>query len=97
MAFIPVEPALLLQASRKVQAGEVRPSDLTEACFEQMERSSWLNCFVTRCLESARSQAEAADARQANGERRLPDDMTEKGRDGFMVPVRDNAVFGVAM
>lgn len=60
-----------------MQAGEVRPSDLTEACFEQMERSSWLNCFVTRCFESARSQAEAADARQANGERRQPDDATE--------------------
>lgn len=72
--------ALFLQASRRVQAGEVRPSDLTEACLEQMERSSWLNCFVTRCVESARSQAEAANARQANGERRQPDDVRFRGR-----------------
>ena len=45
----------------------MRPSDLTEACLEQMERSSWLNCFVTRCTDSARLEAEAADARQTNG------------------------------
>eukprot|EP00904_Undaria_pinnatifida_P006887 jgi/Undpi1/3328/HiC_scaffold_15.g06701.m1 len=57
----------LSEASRKVRAGEVRPSDLTEACLNQMERSSWLNCFVTRCTDSARLEAEAADARQTNG------------------------------
>ncbi|CAM9205011.1 unnamed protein product [Laminaria digitata] len=57
----------LSEASRKVRAGEVRPSDLTEACFAQMERSSWLNSFVTRCPDSARWEAAAADARQANG------------------------------
>lgn len=45
----------------------MRPSELAEACIKQMERSSWLNCFVTRCFDSARLEAEAADARQANG------------------------------
>ncbi|CAM9694584.1 unnamed protein product [Pylaiella littoralis] len=55
------------EASRKVQAGDVRPSELTEACIKQMERSSWLNCFVTECADSARMEAEAADARQARG------------------------------
>ncbi|CBN78968.1 glutaminyl-tRNA synthase [Ectocarpus siliculosus] len=57
----------LAEASRKVQEGDVRPSELAEACIKQMERSSWLNCFVTRCFDSARLEAEAADARQANG------------------------------
>lgn len=46
----------------------MKPSDLTDACIAQMEISSWLNCFVKRCEDSARAEAEAADLRQANGE-----------------------------
>ncbi|CAM9418205.1 unnamed protein product [Hapterophycus canaliculatus] len=57
----------LAEASKKVQDGDVRPSELTDACINQMERSSWLNCFVRWCPDAARLEAEAADARQAIG------------------------------
>ncbi|CAN0227739.1 unnamed protein product [Scytosiphon promiscuus] len=55
------------KASKRVRNGDLRPSELTEACINQMERSSWLNCFVVKCPDAARLEAEAADARQANG------------------------------
>ena len=69
-----------LQASRKVQAGDVQPSELAEACIEQMERSSWLNCFVTECADSARLEARAADLRQARGKRNERTDGRTDGR-----------------
>ncbi|CAM9362906.1 unnamed protein product [Ascophyllum nodosum] len=48
-----------------------------------MERSSWLNCFVTRCVGSARAEAEAADARQATGKLLGP-------LDGIAYAAKDN-------
>ncbi|CAM9288726.1 unnamed protein product, partial [Discosporangium mesarthrocarpum] len=57
----------LPQASLKIHSGKVRPSDLTEACLAQMERTTWLNCYVTKCREGALEAAKEADKRQAEG------------------------------
>ncbi|CAM9582569.1 unnamed protein product, partial [Choristocarpus tenellus] len=57
----------LWEASLKVRSGDVKPTEIVQACIAQMERTAWLNCYVTRCEEGAIRAAEAADERQASG------------------------------
>lgn len=55
--------------ARKLQAREISSRELTQLYLDRIERlDSQLNSFITVTAESALAQAEAADARLANGE-----------------------------
>jgi Asp-tRNA(Asn)/Glu-tRNA(Gln) amidotransferase A subunit family amidase len=56
-----------LQISRKLQDGELLPSDVCAACLHQAEKLKTLNMFVRLTKEVAKIQAKEADSRYKNG------------------------------
>ena len=58
----------LADARNNLRAGEITSVELTEACLSEIEGSGKLNAFVHNTPEIAMAQAEAADARIAEGD-----------------------------
>ena len=58
----------LADARNNLRAGEITSAELTEACLSEIEGSGKLNAFVHNTPEIAMAQAEAADARIAEGD-----------------------------
>ncbi len=63
----------LAEASARIRARSVTPTQLTEACLARIGTySSKLNCFITVMREQALAQARELDAEQAAGRLRSP-------------------------
>ena len=58
----------LADARNNLRAGEITSVELTEACLAEIDGSDALNAFVHNTPEIAMQQAEAADARIAEGD-----------------------------
>ncbi|WP_137391056.1 amidase [Rhodoligotrophos defluvii] len=73
----------LAEASRRIDAGEVSPVALLEACLERIrQEDARLRCFIAVAAESARCEALSAERRAKAGRRVGP-------LDGIPVAVKD--------
>jgi len=61
----------IIEARAKLDSGEISARQLTEACLNQIAATNErLNAVLTLCTETARLEADEADKRLKNGERR---------------------------
>ncbi|MDA1001664.1 MAG: amidase, partial [bacterium] len=67
----PFEP--IAQLAPRIAAGEVRPSELVEACLRRIaDKDAEINAFITPAFDMAREAAAAREAEIARGEVRGP-------------------------
>jgi aspartyl-tRNA(Asn)/glutamyl-tRNA(Gln) amidotransferase subunit A len=77
-------PLTLAEASARIRAGTVTPTQLTQACLDRIAiYSSKLDCFITVMRDKALAQAKLLDAEQKAGKLRGP-------LHGIPVALKDN-------
>jgi hypothetical protein len=73
----------IVEADRRIAAGDLSPVELTQACLSRIEETEpKINAFITLLADQALAQAREAEERARRGERRGP-------LDGIPVAVKD--------